>query len=248
MPTPSFDLHIHSALSPCAAEEMRPPAVLLAAERKELQVVGIVDHSTGRNGWAFLEAAPAFTPHVLVGLEMESSEGVHVLALFDNVEALTAFDTLIAAHLPPARNDPSVLGPQLLLDEWGHELGRDERLLIAAVDVGLERLAEWVAEHEGISIAAHINRTANGLLPTLGFIPPRLKVDLLEISWRMTREEAIAKWPDLRGRPLICNSDAHVLDDIGRCMCCAEHLPSPEGMRLRDWGAALAEAVTQGHA
>ena len=222
---------------------MRPPEVLLTAERRELQVVGIVDHSTGRNGRAFAEAAPAFAVQVLVGIELESSEGVHLLALFDDVIALTAFDALIATHLPPARNDPRVLGPQQLLDAWGHVIGEDERLLIAAVDVGLERLVAWIADHGGLSIAAHVDRTANGLLPTLGFIPPRLRVDLLEVSWRMTREDAVRRWPDLRGRPLICGSDAHVLDDIGRCGCCVEELPAPGDIGLHEWAAALAEAV-----
>jgi predicted metal-dependent phosphoesterase TrpH len=216
MPNSSLDLHIHSALSPCAAEEMRPPAVLLMAERQGLDVVGIVDHSTGRNGWAFLEAAPAFAVRVLVGLEIETSEGVHLLALFGDRAALEDFDALIAQHLPGGRNRPEVLGPQLLLDEWGEVIGEDDRLLISAVDLGLERLADMIAAHEGVSIAAHVDRAANGLLPTLGFVPPKLRVDLMEVSWRTTRSLARQRWPELGDWPLVCSSDAHVLEEIGK--------------------------------
>jgi len=216
MPNTRLDLHIHSALSPCASEEMRPPEVLLTAERQGLHLVGIVDHSTGRNGWAFFEAAAAFEVQVLAGLEIESSEGVHLLALFDERAGLEDFDALVAAHLPGGLNRPEVLGPQFLLDAWGEVLGEDERLLIAAVDLGIERLCGMIADHGGISIAAHVDRAANGLLPTLGFVPPGLPVDLLEVSWRMTRAEARARWPELAAWPLVCGSDAHVLAEIGK--------------------------------
>ena len=216
MPNTCLDLHIHSALSPCADEAMRPPAVLLTAERRGLDVVGIVDHSTGRNGWAFLEAAAAFEVRVLAGLEIESSEGVHLLALFDGREALEDFDGLVAQHLPGGLNRPEVLGPQLLLDEWGEVIGEEQRLLITAVDLGLERLVAMIADHGGLSIAAHVDRNANGLLPTLGFVPPKLQVDLLEVSWRMAPAEARRRWPELEAWPLIRSSDAHVLEEIGQ--------------------------------
>lgn len=210
------DLHIHSALSPCAAPEMKPPEVLLTAERAGLSLVGIVDHSTGGNAGAFLRAAPAFDVNVLVGLEVESAEGVHLLALFDRLEALEAFEGVISQHLPALPWRADVLGEQHLLNEWGDVLGMDERLLIIGTDLGIEYLADAALDLGGTSIPAHIDRAANGLLPTLGFIPPKLKVDLLEVSWRMTRGEARQRWPELAGRGLITSSDAHVLEDIGR--------------------------------
>ncbi len=222
MPNTCLDLHIHSALSPCADEAMRPPAVLLTAERRGLDVVGIVDHSTGRNGWAFLAAAAAFGVQVLAGLEIESSEGVHLLALFDAREGLEDFDGLVAQHLPGGSNRPEVLGPQLLLDEWGEVIGEEQRLLITAVDLGVERLVGMIADHGGLSIAAHVDRNANGLLPTLGFVPPKLQVDLLEVSWRMTPAEARQRWPELEAWPLIRSSDAHVLEEIGQGRTVAE--------------------------
>lgn len=239
---PTLDLHIHSALSACAHEQMRPPEVLLTAERRGVEVVGVVDHSTGRNGWAFFEAAAAFEVRVLAGMEVESSEGVHLLALFSQREALDDFEALVAAHLPPGQNRPDILGPQQLLDEWGEVIGEEERLLITAVDLGLERLALLIAERGGMSIAAHVDRSANGLMPTLGFVPPKLQVDLFEVSCRMTREQARARWPELARRPLICGSDAHDLDAIGRCACEVQ-IGLPGGGDLRQWAGELAEAL-----
>lgn len=218
------------------------------AERRGVEVVGVVDHSTGRNGWAFFEAAAAFEVRVLAGMEVESSEGVHLLGIFSDRDAVDDFEAVIAAHLPPGQNRPDILGPQLLLDEWGEVVGEEGRLLITAVDLGLERLCGMIAERGGMSIAAHVDRSANGLMPTLGFVPPRLQVDLLEVSWRMTREQARERWPELAHWPLICGSDAHDLEAIGRCACEVD-TGLPGTGDLRQWAGELAEALrVTGHA
>lgn len=239
----AMDLHIHSALSPCGSEEMTPPLVLMTAEQQGLQVVGIVDHSTGQNGWAFWEAAPAFSVWVWAGLEVESKEGVHLIALFDDREALQSFERLIAQHLPHKRNRPEILGKQLLLNEWGDVIGEEERLLLAATDMSLERIADITRDYGGLSIAAHIDRTMNGLLPVLGFIPPHLRVDLLELSKHWTRAQAYQQWPELRGWPLVLGSDAHQLDEIGSVRTILEITPPRASYSIRQWGALFAEAL-----
>jgi len=68
------DLHVHTALSPCGDDQMRPPAMLLSAERRGVRVLGVVDHCSARNAAAVLGAAPAFDVRVFVGLEVESAE------------------------------------------------------------------------------------------------------------------------------------------------------------------------------
>ena len=37
------DLHIHTALSPCAENEMTPPAIIKAAKAEGLDIIGISD-------------------------------------------------------------------------------------------------------------------------------------------------------------------------------------------------------------
>lgn len=243
----AIDLHIHSALSPCGSEEMATPAVLLTAERRGLTTIGLVDHSSAGNAEAFFVAAQAFAVRVLAGLEIESAEGVHLLALFDNAEAARSMEALVAAHQPLACNRPDVVGAQRLLDEYGEVLGEEERLLIAAADLTVEQLVAATHEREGLSLAAHIDRRSNGLLPTLGFIPPRLAVDLFEVSRHFSVEEARGRWPELAGRPLMQGSDAHYLHEIG-----VSATTAPKGLArpfapLREWGRQLAAAlVTRG--
>lgn len=44
-----YDLHIHTALSPCASDEMTPNNIINMALIKGLDVIGITDHNSARN-------------------------------------------------------------------------------------------------------------------------------------------------------------------------------------------------------
>lgn len=219
---------------------MTPPAVLLAAELMGLDVVGIVDHSSAGNATAFLEAAPAFTPRVLVGLEVESSEGVHLLALFDQAAPALAFERVIQAHQPDLRNRAEFFGEQFLVDEWGEVVDIEPRLLAVATDLGVERVAELTLEYEGLSVAAHIDRPGNGLLSLLGLVPPRLASQLFEISRHKTRTEARERWPRLQGLPLVRGSDAHFLADIGVAPTRLPRDLARADLPVQQWAAELA--------
>jgi len=243
----AIDLHIHTPLSPCGADEMRPPEVLLTAERKGIGVVGIVDHCSARNAWAFLEAAPAFDVRVFVGLEIESSENVHILALFDSLEPAMEMDRIVSEHLPGLTNRVDVFGPQLLVDEWGEVRGEDDRLLVTAVDIGLEDIAEMSHGLGGLSIPAHVDRSANGLLRLLGFVPPKLQVDAFEVSashWG----GSLKSFPELQGRPLTTASDAHCLADIGRAVAYISEDLARARVDAVEWGRRLSEELLAGGA
>ena len=147
------------------------------------------------------------------------------------------------AHLPDLENRPDILGPQWLVDEYGEVLAEETRLLAVATDLTVEQIADLTHDLNGLSLAAHIDRRSNGLLPMLGFVPPRLQVDVLELSRHMSVEEARRKWPELSERPLLRGSDAHYLEMIG-----ASPTLVPEGLErpfepLRKWGEALAAAL-----
>lgn len=235
-----IDLHVHTALSPCGDEAMRPAEILLSAERRGIRVLGVVDHSTAGNARAVLEAAPAFDLRVLVGLEVESAEGVHLLGLFDSAEAALSMDEEVSAHLPNLPNRPEVLGEQYRLDEWGRVIGIEERLLVVATDLSVEQLAQAICARGGVAIAAHIDRSSHGLIPLLGFVPPDLRVELFEVSRHLPLAVARERWP---GLPLITSSDAHCLEEVGVAPTWipAELATAPLG--AREWAQEVAAAV-----
>jgi len=51
------DLHVHTCLSPCASNEMSPRAIVAAAVRKNLDLIGICDHNATDNVAAVKRAA-----------------------------------------------------------------------------------------------------------------------------------------------------------------------------------------------
>lgn len=242
------DLHVHSALSPCGGDEMTPPGMLLSAERRGIKVLGVVDHGSARNAPAFVEAAQAFDLRLFVGLEVESAEGVHILALFDTAEAALDMDAVIAGRLPGLPNRPDLFGEQHLVDEWGNRVGTDERLLVTATDLPIERIALLTAQRGGLSIPAHIDRPANGLLPTLGFVPPDLQVELMELSPHVAPAEARARWPELTGRALVRSSDAHFLADIGTATTALSPELAQASLPAAQWGRALAREILRDEA
>jgi PHP family Zn ribbon phosphoesterase len=65
-------------------------------------------------------------------------------------------------------------------------------------------------------IAAHVDRESFSIIGQLGFIPPSLALDAVEVSAKMNVDEAKERFPDCRSFPVITGSDAHSPDDIGR--------------------------------
>ena len=65
-------------------------------------------------------------------------------------------------------------------------------------------------------MAAHIDRERFGIIGQLGFIPDDLQLDAVEISWRMSLEEARSRFQDYERFAFIHSSDAHDLEEIGK--------------------------------
>ena len=71
-----------------------------------------------------------------------------------------------------------------------------------------------VNELGGLFIPAHINRPAFGLMAVLGLLPDDFPIEALEISRHLTPEEVFARYPDVKGYPILQNGDVHYLDDF----------------------------------
>ncbi|MFW6131308.1 MAG: PHP domain-containing protein [Candidatus Aminicenantaceae bacterium] len=208
------DLHIHTCLSPCTEQDMSPVAIAQQAKIKEIDIIGICDHNSAENVPALINAAKKNKITVLPGIEVTSNEEVHILALFDEIEPALKLQEIIYKNLP-GENDEEAFGMQVVVNEKGEVLHFNEKLLIGASTLSIKEVAKKIHELEGLSIAAHIDREGFSLIGQLGFIPPDLELDALEISPAIQYEEAIKKFnPSL---PLTCSSDAHCPKDIGKC-------------------------------
>ena len=160
-----------------------------------------------------MKAARPMNIGILPGMEVTSQEEVHVLALFDDIETALELQEYIYKNLP-GENDPDAFGMQVIVNEKEEVLGFNEKLLIGATTIPLDDVIRSIHSLGGIAIASHIDREAFSIIGQLGFIPEDLELDALEISPRVTYEDAKTAYP--YNYPITCSSDAHYPDDIGK--------------------------------
>lgn len=206
-----YDLHIHSALSPCAEEEMTPVTVVGQAALSGLDFVAIADHNAIGHVPLALRAGEEFGVAVVPAVEVQTREDIHLLCLFRTYGDLEKF----FARIPVSerRNRADLFGEQLYFDEDDNIVGREERMLLDSAAITCEEVRRLAFEAGGVAVPAHIDRDANSMLKILGGVPEEYPA--VELSSRASAEE-LAFW---RERKLVLvDSDAHTLDamsDVG---------------------------------
>jgi 3',5'-nucleoside bisphosphate phosphatase len=206
------DLHLHTALSPCAAREMTPGDIVREAVRKGLDMIAICDHNSSGNAAAV--AAAAFGElAVIPGIEVTTAEEVHVLGLFPDTESARRVSDAVLATLPVSETESTPGGEQLLFGDDGEPAGLERRMLVAASTLDLAATVGLIRSNRGLVVAAHVDRPSFGVIGQLGFIPPEVHLDAAEVSAAGVARGRAAALERL-GLPLISGSDAHSLEEI----------------------------------
>ena len=112
-----LDLHIHTCLSPCADLPMLPSGIIGHAKLRNLDGIGICDHNSAENVTAVMNAGKREGVTVFGGMEITSSEEVHVLSYFEDENALYEMQNIVYENLP-GENDENYFGEQLVADEF----------------------------------------------------------------------------------------------------------------------------------
>ena len=214
MKTFRAELHTHTVLSPCASIEMIPPLIIAEAQSKHIDILAITDHNSIENIQAVMKAAEGSGLIIIPGIELQTQEEIHSICIFDTLSRANAFFKSIESTLPHIENNSEFFGEQFIVDETGDFIRREKRLLIASAALSLSDAYTQVVNHQGLMIPAHVNRSAYGLLPTLGFVPQDIDLQILEISKHLDPDKAKDEFPQLAGYHLIQNGDAHYLNDI----------------------------------
>lgn len=214
MKTYRADLHVHTVLSPCAEVEMIPPFIVDRALELGIQIIAISDHNASANVHAVQKAAHGTGLTVLPGMEVQTREDVHLLCLFASLPDLETWQHHVDLSLPDEVNPAEHLGEQFVVDENGEYLRTEMRLLLNSTNFSIEDVVQQVDALGGLVIPAHVNRTAYGLFPTLGFLADWWNFPALEISRHITPEALHSQFPSSKNHSLIQSGDAHRLDEI----------------------------------
>ncbi len=111
-----YDLHIHSALSPCSDDSMTIHNIINMSLLKGLDLIAITDHNSLLQQDCFLKAAKGKIA-ILIGVEIQTSDKVHVLGYFPVKTDLKPIQRYLDQHLFTQMNQPEYYGNQLILDE-----------------------------------------------------------------------------------------------------------------------------------
>lgn len=210
----SVDLHVHTGLSPCAHKEMSPWNIVRMAQLEDLGLIAITDHNTVANAGIVMQVGAMLGLPVLPGMEVQTQEEVHLLAIFPELDAALVFEEFVWQYLPDIPNRPEVFGEQILYDGKDERVGQVQRLLLQSVELGIEEVGKAIIACEGLIIASHINRRGYSLIGQLGFVPPGLRLDGVEIDRSFPQEKFINEYSYLGEYPVLRNSDAHQLTDL----------------------------------
>jgi len=213
-----YDLHIHSALSPCAASDMTPNDIVGMAILNGLDLIAVTDHNSLSNSAAVLMAAKAAQDIqgknliVLPGIEVSTVEEVHVLCLFDDIESAQSFETELMPYYSTLSNRVDIFGEQILFDANDKIIGEMERMLIAPTTVSFDELYTLTHKYNGAFVPAHIDRSSFSVISNLGFIPPHLEISTVEVSQNGLDHGFCNQNTDISAKnKIITSSDAHQL-------------------------------------
>lgn len=213
----SYDLHIHSALSPCAEEEMTPNNILNMAAVRGIDMIAVTDHNSTANLKAFSKCAEDKPVIFIPGIEVESAEEVHIICLFPDTETACRFGEVVRKNLPDIRNDAELFGYQYIMDENDDITGHEEQMLLFASSMTLEEVFSLADRYGGAAYFAHADRNTYSVYSALGTLPEDVDAGVIELSdSEAGRAFAIGR-KELEGRQLLYCSDAHRLADMSIC-------------------------------
>jgi hypothetical protein len=175
--------------------------------------LALTDHNSSLNCPAFAKLSRRYGIIPIFGMEATTSEEIHVLCLFTNLEAGMAFSEYAYSILTPFLNNPERTGDQVYVDEDDNIEGEVEYYLVNPLDLSIDNIGAKVIEYGGIVIPAHVDRAAFSMTSQLGVIVdgPWSALECVRIPPSVNGGAL-----DTRGYPLTTSSDAHYPEHVAR--------------------------------
>ena len=231
-----YDLHLHSCLSPCGDNEMTPFNLVNTMKVFGYDLIALTDHNSCRNCRAAMQAGKAAGITVVPGMELCTSEEIHVVCLFPDADSAGAFGALVRDNIPPVNNRPEIFGEQLVMDDADTVLDTEPLLLNTASYFSIDEVPALVAQYGGACFPAHIDRHSYSILSALGDFSEDLPVAAFELTMQADEAHYRDTYPALKDKLLLRDSDAHYLENIllpSQTIDLAENTPQALIERLR---------------
>lgn len=209
-----YDLHLHSCLSPCGDDDMSPYNLVNMAKICGLDTIALTDHNSCLNCEAAMKVGAEIGLEVIAGMELCTSEEIHVVCLFETLENAVEFSKYVKENSPKILNREKIFGNQFIMNHEDEVLGKEEILLTTASDISIEQVPNLMKEFSGVSYPAHIDRASYSIIASLGDFPPYLDFDNYEVADTSKNDELRESYSSTKTKRMICSSDAHYLENM----------------------------------
>lgn len=213
-----YDLHIHSALSPCGDDTMTINNIFNMAYIKGLELIAITDHNSLKQQF-YLEE---IINHDILkgkidyvhGVELQSKEEIHILAYFLKDTNLNIVQKWIDNHMIKVNNRPEYFGNQYIFNSNDEIIDIENNLLISSLDLDVYQIIDKIHEFNGVAVLAHVMAKKYGIYEVYHDIPVDLDYDGIEVTSIKELKELKALCTHLKDNYIFFNSDAHNLESI----------------------------------
>lgn len=213
-----YDLHIHSALSPCGDDTMTIYNIFNMAYIKGLDLIAITDHNSLKQQYHLEKViqSPILKGKIdfWYGVELQTSENIHVLAYFQRGTDLKPIQQWIDQHLIIQNNQPLYYGHQYIFDEFDEIEQEEPYLLLNSLDVSIVEVIQKIHSFDGVVVLAHVFAKKYSVYAFYHEIPKDLDFDGIEVRSLKEARELQKKYPHMQDIVVFINSDAHQLEDI----------------------------------
>lgn len=208
-----YDLHVHTALSPCGDDDMTPLNIINMCLLKKLDFIAITDHNSIGNVKAVMEASQKNNGAlVIAGMELETAEEIHVIILFPDIDRAIDFEKLVNQRRFKIKNKIEVYGHQRFMNCNDEIIGEYDELLVVSTGIGIYEVNDLAEQYGAVAIPAHVDKQSNGLIAILGQIDNDMGFNTLEVS-KNASQNFISNLND-EGYRVLMDSDSHYLDTL----------------------------------
>lgn len=208
-----YDLHIHSALSPCSNDDMTLNNIVNMAYIKGLDLIAVTDHNSLKQ-LSYLSTVAKGKVHFVYGTEIQTREEVHVLAYFLPDTNLQEIQQFLDIYLIEEPNDEDYFGHQYIFNDQDEIIGYESRLLIKSLDLSLKEVIAKIHHFHGIAVLAHALSKRYSIMHNMLTIDPDLDFDGIEVTSEKQKKQLLEMFPFLKEYMIFISSDAHCLEDI----------------------------------
>lgn len=195
---------------------MTPGNIVGMAKLNGLSAIAITDHNASHNVEAAVLFGKEFDITVVPGMELETTEEIHVVCLFPDLVQLARFQEIVMASYAGAipLNRADLFGRQILYNAEDEICGELEHMLLMPTGITIDASFDLAASLGGIAYPAHVDRDSYSVLTSLGTLPYGYRHPFVEISCECDRNILQKKYPELENYKLLPSSDAHYIDKI----------------------------------